>query len=175
VVKLIEKPDTLEHRKAALVCITCAKGRAVRLSICAGAQNPDQNANTTCRCPSGDIDQGAHFVIQNVAVWEDSHSRDRAAHQPLSTGSWHAQPAEGIQAPLYRRCISPSRRSSRTLSSPLCPVGEMRASRSIMRDSNIESGARSKMPARTLARGRNAALKGRMHQSISVRRRHRLT
>ncbi len=169
VVKLIEKPDTLEHRKAIIGLYYVREGAELVRAIEYVLEHEIQTKGEYYIADALQvmIDQGAHFVSQNVAVWEDCGTPETVLHTNrylLDHG--HAQAAEGSHAtiipPVY---IARSAQIEKSVIGPYATVGEnVRISDSIVRASIIESGAvlENAFLERSLV-GRNAILKGAMH------------
>lgn len=146
VVRLIEKPDTFEHRNAVVGLYYVKDGAALVAAI---EYLLAHNLQTKGEFYLADalqvmIDRGARFATRQVAVWEDCGKPETLLHTQrylLERG-----PTQMVDAPQTTLIppvhIAPSARIERSVIGPYVTVGENAVvSGSVIRDAIIEKGA----------------------------------
>lgn len=170
VVKLIEKPDSFENRKAVIGLYYVRDGAALADAIEYVLTHNIQTKGEyyIANALQVMIDRGAYFISEPVSAWEDCGEPETVLHTNrylLDHG--HAQEAvvqnSVIVPPVY---ISPSAKIEHAVIGPYVTVGDrVHIAYSIIRDTIIDEG--STIENLTLEHslvGRNATIKGAFNQ-----------
>lgn len=170
ITRLIEKPDSFEHRKAVIGLYYVREGAMLREAV---EHVLARNIQTKGEYYLADafqamIDQGAHIISQSVDAWEDCGEPDTLLH----TNRWlldHGRSQEVathnaiLVPPVY---VAPTAIIKDSVVGPYATIGDnVRIQDAIVRDAIVDEGSILESVALEHSLiGRNAVIKGKLHR-----------